>query len=210
MTQGRREAWMFVAMALAGMAIFGVATGVLMAPGAELLGDRLPELTCLQVAFTAERLEQVLARFSATERQAIAVLLKPGDMVFAWGYGLLFSGLLGLLTRCLPAAWQRAGGWLMWAPLGASALDCIEDLCLHAVVTVPAGADPGLLPLVAGLAASAKYLLLSVVAPLYGLAGSVAGLRADRSPVALLVYALVAMNAVAFAARPLQQIPPCF
>ena len=49
------KAWLFAGMTLAGVGIFGYATGVLMAPFAPVLGDRLPELTCLQVAFTGER-----------------------------------------------------------------------------------------------------------------------------------------------------------
>ncbi len=205
----RRETWTFTALALAGMAVFGYATGVLMAPGAAVLGDRLPELTCLQVAFTGERVATVLAAFSPEERAAIASLLKPGDMVFAWGYGLLLTGLLGLLTIRLPDGWQRVGRWLMWAPLGASALDCLEDLCLHALVTAPAGSPPGLLPLAAGIAATTKYLLLSGIAPAYGIAGTVQGIRTDRRAGSWVVYVLVVLHAIAFAARPLQQIPPC-
>lgn len=206
-----RQRWFFIALTVAGVAIFGFATGRLMAADAALLGDRLAELTCLQLAFTPERAAEVLAVFSAEQRAAIARLLVPADMVFAWGYGLQFTGLLGLLTLRLPAAWKRAGAWLIWAPLGASALDCLEDVLLHQLAVAP---DPaalgGAIPLLASLAASFKYLLLSVVAPAYGLAGSARGLTTDRRPGALLIYALVVLSAVSFVARPLQQIPACF
>lgn len=197
-------------MALAGVAIFGYATGVLMGPFAPVLGDRLPELTCLQVAFTGERFTSVFGSFTPEQQSAIARLLIPGDVVFAWGYGFLLSGLLGLLTLRLPASWQPAGRVLTWTPLLASALDGLEDLCLHALAVAPAGADPGLLPLLAGIAATLKYLNLSVLAPAYGIAGSIKGLGHDRRIGALVIYLLVVVNALAFVARPLQQIPACF
>lgn len=197
-------------MALAGVGIFGYATGVLMGPFAPVLGDRLPELTCLQVAFTGARFTAVFGSFTTEQQAAIAQLLIPGDVVFAWGYGFLLAGLLGLLTLRLPAAWQPAGRVLTWTPLLASALDCLEDLCLHALATAPSGTDPGLLPLLAGVAATLKYLNLSVLAPGYGIAGSIKGLAHDRRIGALVIYLLVVVNALAFVARPLQQIPACF
>jgi len=210
MNQSSGQAWIFAGMTLAGVAVFGFATGVLMGPHAAVLGDRLPELTCLQVAFTGERFAGVFGSFTPAQQAAIAQLLVPGDVVFAWGYGLLLTGLLGLLTLRLPASWQRAGRFLMWTPLLAAALDCLEDLCLHALVVAPPGAEPGLLPLAAGVAATLKYLNLSVLAPAYGIAGSLKGLAHDRRAGALAIYLLVIVNGLAFLARPLQQIPPCF
>lgn len=197
-------------MALGGVGIFGYATGVLMGPFAPVLGDRLPELTCLQVAFTGTRFAAVFGSFTPEQQAAIAQLLVPGDLVFAWGYGFLLTGLLGLLTLRMPAAWQPAGRVLTWTPLVASALDCVEDLFLHALAVAPPGSDPGFLPLLAGIAATLKYLNLSVIAPAYGIAGSIRGLAHDRRIGALLIYLLVVANALAFVARPLQQIPACF
>jgi hypothetical protein len=120
----------------------------------------------------------------------------------------------------LPAGWQRAGRVLTWTPLVASVFDCLEDVALLMLATAPAaavppgigppGTGPGLLPLLAGIAATIKYLNLSVLAPAYGIAGSLKGLAHDRRSGALLIYLLVAANAVAFVARPLQQIPACF
>jgi hypothetical protein len=202
MDQSKRP-WIFTVMTLVGVGVFGYATGVLMAPVAPVLGDRLPELTCLQVAFTGARFTEVFGSFAPEQQVAIAQLLVPGDVVFAWGYGFLLTGLLGLLTLRLPASWQRAGRVLIWTPLLASALDCLEDLCLHALAVAPAGSDPGFLPLLAGIAATLKYLNLSVLAPAYGIAGSIRGLTHDRSAGALVIYLLVVVNAVAFVARPL-------
>ena len=210
MADSQKLPWLYTAMTLIGVALFGYATGVLMGPWAPVLGDRLPELTCLQIAYTGERVADILGSFSPEQVNAIANLLRPGDMVFAWGYGFLLTGLLGLLTLRLPANWQRVGRVLMWAPLVASMFDCSEDFFLYQLVTAPTGSEPGLAPLLAGLSATVKYLLLSGVAPAYGIVGSIKGLTVDRRISALVIYALVIVNAAAFLARPLQQIPACF
>jgi hypothetical protein len=205
-----RAAWIFGLMALAGFLLFGLATGVVMAPHAAVIGDRLGEMTCLQVAFTTPRMMAVLGSFSPDERAAIASLLVPGDMIFAWAYGLLLAGLLGLLTLRLPPDWQRWGWILMWAPLVASGLDSLENLALYHLASIFPARGPGWLPLAAGLLASLKYLCLSIAAPAYGIAGSAKAITIDRRPGALLIYALVVLNAIAFFLRPAQQIPACF
>jgi hypothetical protein len=202
--------WRYAGMAILGVAIFGYATGVLMAPHAPVIGDRLPQLTCLQLAFTAERAAAVLGAFSEQERAAIAGLLIPGDVVFAWGYGFLLVGLLGLLTSRLPQNWQRAGWYLMWAPLVASVLDCIEDVFLHQQALAGPVADPGLAPLLAGIAATLKYAMLSGVAPAYGIAGTIRGIGVDRHPGAWVTYVLVVLTCLSMVAKPLREVPACF
>jgi len=210
MEQSAKQAWIFTGMALLGVVIFGYATGVLMGPYVPVIGERLPELTCLQLAFTGARAAEVLGSFSPEQRTAIAGLLIPGDVVFAWGYGFLLTGLLGLLTLRLPATWQRPGKVLMWTPLLASTFDCLEDLALYQLAVAPAGSDLGLVPLLAGIAATLKYLNLSLLAPAYGIAGSIRGLAHDRRVGALLIYVLVVVNALAFFAKPATEIPACF
>lgn len=207
-TPGTR--WLFTGLAVLGVAAFGYATGVLMAPWAPALGDRLAELTCLQLAFSGERAAAVLAAFSASQHKAIANLLIPGDLIFAFGYGFLLAGLLGLLTLRLPQEWQRAGSWLTWAPLLAAVFDCFEDAFLYAIVMAADPARTGMMPLLAGLCATVKYLLLSVVTPAYGVLGSLKGFGHDRGPAAILVYALVLITTLAMLTRPLQQVPACF
>jgi hypothetical protein len=206
--------WLFLATAVAGAGLFGFAIGALMLEPSAALGDRLPELTCLQVAFTPARFSEVFLSFDAGARAAIPRLLAPGDMVFAWGYGLLLAGLTGLLTLRLTGGWQRAGVWVMWAPLVAATLDCVEDVFLYVMadglLTDPGWAMPGALPLLAGIAASVKYFALSVVTPAFGLAGIVRAVADDRSLVALLLYALLGLFLVSMVLRPAQQIPPCF
>lgn len=210
MDQSARGAWLFTGMTLLGVVIFGYATGVLMSPVAPVLGDRLAELTCLQLAFTGGRAAEVLGSFSPEQRAAIARLMFPGDITFAWGYGFLLTGLLGLLTLRLPSGWQGPGRILMWTPLLASVFDCLEDFFLYQLAVAPTGAEFGVVPLLAGISATVKYLNLSVLAPAYGVAGSIRGVAHDRRIGALVIYVLVVVNAAAFVAKPLMEIPACF
>ena len=201
-------------MAFAGFLVFGFATGVLMAEPAAVVGDRLPDLTCLQVAFTPERYSSVFLTFSPEGQRAVLALLFPGDIVFAWGYGFLLAGLIGLLAMRLPGKWQQWGALLLWAPLLAATLDCVEDIFLFAIgsqlVSDPTAAIAASLPLLAGIAAVLKYLALSVAAPVYGLAAIGKGLREDRSALALLLYLFLSVLLIMMFLRPMQQIPPCF
>jgi hypothetical protein len=205
-----RSPWLYGALALLGFAIFGYATGVLMAPAAAVIGDRVGELTCLQLAFTPQRALAVLDTFPPEQRAVIPDLLVPGDIVFAWGYGFLLTGLLGLVTLRLPASWQRVGFIITFTPLLASALDVTEDIFLYQITTAEAGAAIGGAALAAGIAASVKYLFLSGVAPAYGIAGSLKGFTVDRRPGAIALYLFTIANCIAFIARPLAQIPGCF
>lgn len=205
--------WIFGVMAIAGMLIFGFAIGVLMGPPSQVVGDRLAELTCLQVAFTPERFTNVFLAFPPEMQAAVVQLLMPGDLVFAWGYGFLLAGLMGLLVIRLPGKWYRLGALVMWAPLLASTFDCIEDVFLLTMSTQLVADETAvivpLLPLLAGIAATIKYIALVVVTPAYGLAGIAKGLSVDRSIGALLLYAFLGLNLALMILRPLQQIPPC-
>ena len=212
-----RAAWggrVMAATAVVGQGIFIFATAVLMAPFAPALGDRMAEMSCLQIAFSAERAQHILLSFAADAQAAIASLLVPGDVTFAWGYGLLFAGLLGLLTRRLDGAWFRAGSVIVWMPLAAALLDCIEDLFLFSIVNqviaAPDSAINPLLPALASIAAVLKYLALSVVSPAFAIAGSIKGISVDRSFGAWVVYVLVVLLAVSMVVQPLQRIPACF
>jgi hypothetical protein len=212
--RSRYGAWVLSAAALAGAGVFAFATGVLMQPHAALLGDRLPEMTCLQIAFTTVRATSIIMTFSPDQQVAIANLLIPGDVTFAWGYGLLLAGLVGLMARRFDGAWLRAGAVVMWLPLMASLLDVIEDVFLYAIVAQLV-ANPSIivtasLPLLAGIAATLKYLALIVATPVYAVAGMLHGLRIDRRPGALLVYFLLFAVSMSMVARSVQQIPPCY
>lgn len=206
--------WLFTAMTVFGVAVFGFAIGALMTEPGAVLGERLPELTCLQVAFTADRYAQVFLGFSPQQQAAILRLLVPGDVVFAWGYGFMLAGLTGLLAIRLPGRWLYYGAIVMWAPLAASTLDCIEDTFLYALAAQllddPATVIGPTLPLLAGLAATFKYIALAVVTPAYGVAGIIKGWSVDRSVGALFLYVILGLLLFSMILRPLQQVPPCF
>ena len=205
---------LLAAMAFFGVAIFAFAVGVLMLPHSEVLGDRMAELTCLQLAFTPERASEIVLSFGPEARQAIAALLVPGDVTFAWSYGLLLAGLVGLLTRRLDGAWFLAGSIVVWMPLIASVLDCIEDLFLFDIVTTliaaPEGPVSPILPALASTAATVKYLALCVVTPVFSVAGTVQALRTDRSISALVLYVILLLAVISMVMRPAQQLPACY
>jgi hypothetical protein len=205
----------FSLLALAGVGVFALAVGVLMQPAAQVLGmERMAELVCLQLAFSPERAAAVVLAFPPEARAAIAQLLVPGDATLAWGYGLLLAGLTGLLAMRLPGEWFRIGALVMWAPLLASTLDCIENAFLYAIVTQlatdPNAIVPAILPIMAGVVATLKWIALTVVTPVYGFAGIFKGLQTDRSWSALIVYLLLFIALLSMVVKPIQDIPPCF
>jgi len=209
-----RGGLIFSCIALAGIGIFAFAVGVLMLPYSPIVGDRMAELTCLQLAFTPERAGALITSFSPEIQVAIAKLLIPGDITFAWFYGFLLAGLLALLARRLKGAWFRAGAIAMWFPLIASVLDVTEDIFLHQMVTLlidnPAAAIPAILPMLGSLAASFKYLFLSILTPAFAVAGSIQGLRTDRRVGALVTYFLVCLVALSMVPKLLNEAPACF
>jgi len=209
-----RGGWILSCVALSGIGVFIFAVAILMGPYAEAVGDRRNELMCLQVAFTPARAAAVVQSFSPEAQQAIAALLVPGDVVFAFFYGLLLAGLVGLLARCLDGAWRRAGTIAMWFPLIASCFDVIEDLFLQVVVlqliNAPDATVSPMLTTFAGLAATAKYIALCGLTPAYSIGGIVRGIRTNRRISAWIVYVLVILVVVSICMPVVQQMPKCF
>ena len=208
-----RATWFFAIALLAGLGIGGFAIGRLMLPHSTPLGERMGEMTCLQLVFTGERATSLILSFSTEAQAAILRLLIPGDLTFAWSYGLILFGLLGLLVLRLNGIWRRIGVYAMWFPLVASLLDSIEDLFLFKIVSLviddSATSLPGILPLAASTAATLKYVFLCVLTPVFAVGGVIQGLRSDRSIGALVVYALLIYAVGSIVLRPLQQIPAC-
>lgn len=210
-----RAPLVFSLLALAGVVVFGLAVGVLMQPAVAIVGmERTSDLVCLQLAFTPERATEIVLSFPPEARPGIAQLLVPGDLALAWGYGLLLAGLTGLLAMRLTGAWFRVGAIALWVPLVASTLDCIENAFLYAIV-VPLAANPDaiivpMLPLMAGIVSSLKWVALAVITPAYGFAGIVKGLSSDRSVPAIVVYSLLFVVLLSMVVKPLQDIPACF
>ena len=185
-----------------------------MLPHSGPLGDRIGEMTCLQLAFTSERATNLILSFSVEAQSAMSKLLVPGDLIFAWGYGLILFGLVGLLVLRLTGAWQRIGVYAMWFPLAASLLDSIEDIFLFRIVSSVIE-DPGIslsafLPLAASTAATIKYIFLCVLTPVFAVGGVIQDLRSDRRAGAFVVYILLMYAVGSIVLRPLQQIPDCF
>lgn len=210
-----RAALLMSLLALAGVLVFGMAVGVLMQPAVQLVGmERTGELVCLQLAFTPERAAAIVLGFPEAARVGIAQLLAPGDFALAWGYGLLLAGLLGLLVLRLPGEWRRVGSVLMWAPLLATLLDCIENLFLLAIVNglvaAPAVLPAAALTLGGGVVSVFKWIVLCVVTPAFGFAGIAKGIAVDRRATALLVYLLLAIVLLSMVLKPIQDIPACF
>lgn len=210
-----RAGLVFSLVAVAGLLVFGTAVGVLMQPAAAQLDPaRMGELVCFQLAFTPERAADVVLSFPEESRAAIGQLLIPGDFALAWGYGLVLFGLLGLMTMRLPESWQPAGAILMFAPLFASLFDCIENLFLYAIVQQLV-ADPEvvmapILPILAGTAATTKWIALSLISPLYGAIGIIQAARIDRRFSSWVVYVLLFISLASMVNKPITDIPACF
>jgi hypothetical protein len=209
-----RAPWLFGLLAIGGVGLFVLAIAVVMAEPAALIGERPAAMTCLQVAFTPARITGIILAFPEAIRQPIADMLVPGDMVLAFGYGFLLAGLTGLLAMRLPGNWLRIGALIMWTPLLAATLDCIEDIFLRSaimqIIQDPAAELPVAVPLLASIAATIKYLCIAVITPLYCFAGVVKGFQVDRSISAVLLYILIIIVMISFVLQPAQQIPPCF
>ncbi|MCP4002363.1 MAG: hypothetical protein GY727_15770 [Gammaproteobacteria bacterium] len=206
---------LFSAIAVAGVGVFALAIGVLMQPAAGIVGqDRLSELVCLQLAFTPERASAVVRAFSEEAQVGITQLLIPGDFALAWGYGLILFGLLALLVMRLPDKWLRVGSIVMWAPLLASVLDCMENIFLFSIVTQLVADEAApiavILPLLAGVVATLKWIALAVVTPVFGFAGIVKGIGIDRRVTSWIVYVLLFIALLSMVVKPIQDIPTCF
>ena len=205
----------FSAMAAFGVIVFALAVGVLMQPAVQIVGmERTSELVCLQLAFTPERAAAVVLAFPEEARIGIAQLLVPGDLALAWGYGFLLAGLTGLLVMRLTGGWFRVGAIVMWIPLVAPTFDCIENAFLYAIV-VPLAENPDaviapILPLMAGIVSTIKWIALCVVTPAFGFAGIVKGMTMDRSWSALIIYLLLFVSLLSMVMKPIQDIPACF
>lgn len=204
----------FSAAAVAGVGVFAFSIGRLMLPHSGPLGDRIGEMTCLQLAFTSQRATDLILSFPPEARLAMSKLLVPGDLTFAWSYGLILFGLLGLLALRLSGAWKDIGIYAMWFPLTASLLDSIEDILLYGIVTAllddPAASVSAFSPLAASIAATIKYIFLCLLTPLFAVGGVIQGLRSNRSIGSYVVYILVIYAIASIVIRPLQQVPACF
>ncbi len=205
------------AMVVAGLLIFTLALSTLMVPYSNVIeehGGR--DLTCLQIPFTTSRAAAIIDSYDSEARTAARSLHLPGDLIFPLGYALLYSGLIGLVIRRQEGRWLRAGLLAMFLPFAAMALDWIENLFILRMLAVAteqsAAAIPAWMPALGGLAGAFKYLFLSLLTPLFGLAAILWSLISRRPALSagLVIIYLVAAAMFGFSLFQLfTEIPPC-
>lgn len=177
----RIAGWLLTALGGAGVLL----VSSLMAPSSSaLVGESAcgKAMTDLQIAFTAARAERILddwageppascrpADSAARTHRPLLEEARRNLAYDAWLVPCYVSLLAGpwLLLGGATGNWRRSA-WLVWALAAviAGACDYGENaLLLREIDRVEAGASlPGWLPLLAGLAAGVKFVLLAVVA----------------------------------------------
>jgi len=168
------ERWL-VGMVVAGFAIFVLALSILMVPYSRLIEENNGEdLTCLQIPFTKSRASLIIDSYNDEARAAARSLHLPGDLLFPIGYALLYAGLIGLVIRKQEGQWLRVGLVVMFFPFVAMVFDWIENffiLRMLAIVTEQSSAAiPAWMPAVGSIAGTLKYVFLSLLTPLFGMA----------------------------------------
>ncbi|MGB3717610.1 MAG: hypothetical protein WA996_24550 [Candidatus Promineifilaceae bacterium] len=206
-----------IGMVVAGLAIFVLALSFLMVPYSGVIEEKGgKDLTCLQIPFTQSRAAAVINSYDDEARAAARSLHLPGDLIFPVGYALLYSGLIGLIVRRQEGRWLRVGAVVMLFPFVAMFLDWIENifiLRMLAIATEQSTANiPAWMPALGGLAGTVKYLFLSLLTPLFGLAliiWSVAT-RRPRLTLGLAITYLVAFGMFGFSLFQLfSEVPVC-
>ncbi len=204
-------------MVVAGLVIFVSALSFLMIPYAGVIEERGgKDLTCLQVPFTQSRAAAVINSYDREARAAARTLHLPGDLLFPVGYALLYSGLIGLVVRQQEGWWLRAGLVVMLFPLAAMVFDWIENSLILRMLAIAVdqstAAIPAWIPALGGFVGTLKYLLLSLLTPLFGLAliiWSVAIRRPRMTPGLAITY-LVASGMFGFSVFQLfSEVLPC-
>ena len=178
--------WWLIGMVVAGMAIFALSLSLLMLPYSGVIEDSGgKDLTCLQIPFTKSRAGEIIDSYDDEAMLAARNLHVPGDLIFPIGYALLYSGLIGLIVRQQEGDWLRVGLVVMFFPFMAMILDWIENAFILRMLAIAADqsteAIPAWMPAAGGLAGSLKYLFLSLLAPLFGIALIIRSL-ATRQP----------------------------
>lgn len=123
-----------------------------------------------EFAFTADRAQDILVGWAPEGRDAARRSLLI-DYGFVPAYALLFGGITLLIARAQMGRLQRIGLALALGCVVAALFDGLENLMLLRMLSAPSVA--ALPPLVAGVSASIKFLLLAL-AILYALAAGLA------------------------------------
>lgn len=210
------QRWL-IAMVVAGLAIFALSLSLLMVPYSSVIEESGgKDLTCLQIPYTKARAAAIIDSYNNEARSAARSLHLPGDVLFPIGYALLYSGLTGLIVRHQEGRWLRVGLVVMFFPFVAMVLDWVENAFILRMLTIATeqstDAIPAWMPAVSGLVGTLKYLFLSLLTPLFGIALIVRSLVA-RQPaltVGLGVTYLFAFFMFAFSLFQLfTEVAPC-
>ena len=210
------QRWL-IAMVIAGLLIFAFSLSILMVPYSSLIdksGGK--DLTCLQIPYTKARAAAVIDSYNDEARSAARSLHLPGDLLFPIGYALLYSGLIGLIVRHQEGRWLHVGLIVMFFPFVAMALDWVENAFVLRMLTIAndrsTDAIPAWMPAVSGLVGTLKYVFLSLLTPLFGIA-LIARSLAARQPVITVGLGLTYLFAFAMFAFSLFQlftdVAPC-
>jgi hypothetical protein len=211
------QRWL-IAMVVAGLFIFALSLSFLMIPYSNTIDESGgKDLTCLQIPYTKARAAAIIDSYNDEARSAARSLHLPGDILFPIGYALLYSGLIGLVARHQEDRWLRVGLVVMFFPFIAMALDWVENAVILRMLTIATEqsteAIAAWMPAVGGLVGTLKYLFLSLLTPIFGIALIVRSLAA-RQPaltVGLGVTYLFAFAMFAFSLFQLfTDVLPCF
>jgi hypothetical protein len=210
------QRWL-IAMVFVGLLIFALSLSILMVPYSSVIEENGgKDMTCLQLPYTKARAAAVIDSYNDEARSAARSLHLPGDLLFPIGYALLYSGLIGIIVRHQEGRWLRVGLLVMFLPFVAMVLDWVENAFILRMLTVASeqstDAIPAWMPAVTGLVGTLKYLFLSLLTPLFGIALIVRSLTA-RQPVLTVGLGITYLFAFAMFAFSLFQlftdVAPC-
>jgi len=131
-----------------------------------------------ELAFTGNRAGMILSRWDreAADAARASLLL---DFVFIPAYAVLFAGITSMLTRNRSAVWHRGAKWVIGGVIAAALLDVLENAML--LYQLQGDVIRHIPPLVAGIAASIKFLLLGITVVFWIVAGITRLLRRSRT-----------------------------
>ncbi len=121
-----------------------------------------------ELAFTAEKAGAMLTAWGSEGQEAARVSLLI-DFGFIPSYAVALAGITLLITRAQPGLLQVAGLRIAPVPILAAVFDILENLMLLSMLGQTAVSP--IPPLVAGIAASIKFVLLLVAVLYWLLAG---------------------------------------
>jgi hypothetical protein len=147
-------------MVVAGLAIFALSLSLLMVPYSSVIEESGgKDLTCLQIPYTKARAAAIIDSYNNEARSAARALHLPGDL---------------LIVRQQEGRWLRVGLIVMFFPFVAMVLDWVENAFILRMLTIATeqstDAIPAWMPVVGGLVGTLKYLFLSLLAPIFGIA----------------------------------------